>query len=272
MIFDEMQDLKRQRGEVLRQARREAGLSARKLADRINTRTPGSGLTDNAIYAYESGRVLLSREVAERVSAVLNVRLGELLVGDPDFTDAAVQSSGAESGVQASGGNRVGDPACERLHLPVTDLLRTARTLVRMLALPRFELASPAGFLHGFELLASDGRRVLQHDDVASAPRRSPGAAQDAIEQTARAVADLIQHAETEYATLRAAGRSGSCVEACHKLAGTLAERVARLTEAHQHLIERGGLKPGLADAEPATEGDLADVAPWARLEPRLVR
>ncbi|MEM7576197.1 MAG: helix-turn-helix transcriptional regulator [Planctomycetota bacterium] len=260
MLTDAMQDLKQQRGGVLRQVRREAGLSARKLADRINARTPGSDLTDNAIYAYESGRVLLSREAGERIAAVLDVGLGDLLVGDPDFAG----ESETEKGRQTS--PRRGDPACGRLHPLVVDVLRTARTLVRTLALPRFELASPAGFLHGFELLAHDGRRFLQHDEVAAASRRPPGPQQDAIEQTTRAVAELVRHAETQYASLRNAGDAGSCVEACQTLAGQLAERIATLTEAHQHLIQQGGLKPGFADTEPTTQGDLADLAPWTKL------
>lgn len=79
------QIMRRRRGAVLKAARQAAGLSARKLVDRINARTPGSDLTDHAIYAYEAGRVLLSREVAERVAVVLKMPVGELLVGDPDF-------------------------------------------------------------------------------------------------------------------------------------------------------------------------------------------
>ncbi|MEM1445509.1 MAG: helix-turn-helix transcriptional regulator, partial [Planctomycetota bacterium] len=219
MITDRMQDLKHQRGEVLRQARREAGLSARKLADRINTRTPGSDLTDNAIYAYESGRVLLSREVGERIAAVLSVRLGDLLVGDPDFAEPA---DSAEAGENAE---RRGDPACDRLHPLVVDVLRTGRTLVRMLGYPRIDLASPAGFLHGFELLASDGRRFLEQEDVTSAARRPSSPTQDAIEQAARAAPKLVDMAESEDAALRAAAQAGSGVEACQQLARQLPQR-----------------------------------------------
>ncbi len=268
---DVMQDLKRQRGGVLRQVRREAGLSARKLADRINARTPGSDLTDNAIYAYESGRVLLSREVAERISAVLKVSLGELLIGDPDFVDNQPESAGrGDRGPTPDDPGRPAqrrvDPRCERLHPLVVDVLRTARTLVRMLGLRHFELASPAGFLHGFELLTHDGQRLLQHDDLPAARRADSSKAHDAIAEASRAVKDLLQHADAGYGKLRQAGQSGSCVAAARELAGTLADDVAALTLAHQSLIEAGGLKPGLPESEPFTEHDLADLTPWATL------
>ncbi|MEM9753454.1 MAG: helix-turn-helix transcriptional regulator [Planctomycetota bacterium] len=254
---DKMSELKQQRGAVLRQARREAGLSARKLADRINARTPGSDLTDNAIYAYESGRVLLGREVGERIAAVLTVRLGELLVGDPDF---AADSTSHVPVRRVQGVN----PTCERLHPLIVDLLRTSRTLVRMLAVPRFELSSPVGFVHAFELLAQDGRRLLQNDDVASASRQASGPIPDAIEQVARSVVELVRHAEMQYARLKSAAEAGSCVDACRVLAGELTERITQLTDAHQQLIERGGLKPGLPDTEPDIRGDLDDLTPWA--------
>ncbi|MEM1027109.1 MAG: hypothetical protein AAGJ38_03410, partial [Planctomycetota bacterium] len=87
-----------------------------------------------------------------------------------------------------------------------------------------------------------------------------------AIAPAARAAAKLVEMAESEYAALRGAAQAGSCVEACQQLARQLAERLEDLSDAHQQLIERGGLKPGLPDAEPATPRDLANPARWAKL------
>lgn len=78
-------DIKSRRGDALRAARRQAMLSARELADRVNSRSEKASLTDHAIYSYERGRVLLGRDVARRLAAVLDVPLAELLVGDPEY-------------------------------------------------------------------------------------------------------------------------------------------------------------------------------------------
>ena len=77
-----------QRGLALKKARTGAGLTAMDLAQRVNDRTAGSDITHHAIYSYERGKVLLSREVGLRIAQTLNLHPGELLVGDPDFATA----------------------------------------------------------------------------------------------------------------------------------------------------------------------------------------
>lgn len=101
-ISDSIQtDPRQARGAALKQARRGSGLSARELVERVNARTPGNSITEHAIYSYESARVQLPREVAERVAEVLRVPLGGLLAGDPDFpatnTPARPNSTAAPS-------------------------------------------------------------------------------------------------------------------------------------------------------------------------------
>ncbi len=77
-----------QRGLALKKARAAAGLTAVDLAQRVNDRTAGSDITHHAIYSYERGKVLLSREVGLRIAHTLNLHPGELLLGDPDFATA----------------------------------------------------------------------------------------------------------------------------------------------------------------------------------------
>ena len=80
------------RGQALKRARTAAGLSAMDLAERVNQRTAGSDLTHHAIYSYERGKVLLSREVGTRIAQTLNLHPGELLWGDPDFDRPAAEA------------------------------------------------------------------------------------------------------------------------------------------------------------------------------------
>jgi len=92
-----MEQLRRSRGEALREARHRAGLSAKQVIDRLTERGTGNPISAQAIYSYEKGNVLLSREVAERLAPVLAVPLTRLLVGDPDFAPADASSDAATS-------------------------------------------------------------------------------------------------------------------------------------------------------------------------------
>lgn len=73
------------RGSALKQARKASGLSAERLAQFVNDRTVGSDLTRHAIYSYEQGKVLLSREVGHRIATALQLHPGKLLLGDPEY-------------------------------------------------------------------------------------------------------------------------------------------------------------------------------------------
>jgi len=79
------QHVRHARGSALRSARKAAGLSAEVLALHVNDRTHGSDITRHAIYSYEQGKVLLSREVGHRIAQALNLHPGQLLLGDPDY-------------------------------------------------------------------------------------------------------------------------------------------------------------------------------------------
>lgn len=77
------------RGAALKQARKASGLSAERLAQFVNDRTVGSDLTRHAIYSYEQGKVLLSREVGHRIATALQLHPGKLLLGDPEYAPPA---------------------------------------------------------------------------------------------------------------------------------------------------------------------------------------
>lgn len=87
-------DVRLIRGEALRAARTQAHLSARALAQRVNSRNNGTALTDHAIYSYERGKVLLAPEVAKRLASILRIAASELLIGDPDYADEQTPVTG----------------------------------------------------------------------------------------------------------------------------------------------------------------------------------
>ncbi|MEL7088281.1 MAG: helix-turn-helix domain-containing protein [Planctomycetota bacterium] len=101
--------VRRGRGQALKRARKAAGLTAQDLAQRVNDLTVGSDITHHAIYSYERGKVLLSREVGHRVAEALSIHPGQLLLGDPDYRPAPAPGSslthygGDEGGVDSPG-------------------------------------------------------------------------------------------------------------------------------------------------------------------------
>ncbi|MEE9403713.1 MAG: hypothetical protein V3V20_02365 [Algisphaera sp.] len=142
----ETPDLRTLRGAALRAARNAAALSARDLADRINLRTSGSDITQHAIYAYESGKVLLSREMGVRVAQALSLHPGELLAGEPDFK----QPTSPANASQAHSPEAARWLKLAQASLPVANV--AARLLgTRMLGDSRID-----GFLQVFHLLLTD--------------------------------------------------------------------------------------------------------------------
>ena len=167
-----MARLRSVRGNALRVARNRAGLSAPKLADRVNERTRGgSPLSKDAIYAYESGKVLLPHEVGVRLAAVLNLHPGELLAGDPDFREPA-----AVAGPPATDAARPADDTPTARWLALAERpVGVARVLARVLDARRMGDTSAQGFLSVFQLLQADLRAVTTHtvaDTVRQAERR----------------------------------------------------------------------------------------------------
>jgi len=153
-------DLRSVRGAALRAARNLAGLSAPKLADRVNERTRGgSPVSKDAIYAYESGKVLLPHEVGVRIATVLNLHPGELLAGDPDFRDAAPDTPTPTSAPARPAANT---PTARWLGLagqPVS----VARVLARVLDARPMGDTSAKGFVSVFQLLLADLKAVTGH-------------------------------------------------------------------------------------------------------------
>lgn len=264
-----MTDLKQIRGDALRQARRQAGLSARKLADRINDRTPGSDLTDNAIYAYENGRVLLGREIAERIVVVLKVPMGRLLAGDPDFADvdpnASLSGDPVPTGRRASQNAKTQRPVAHRdprlitLHARFTEFLGTAHTLVKVLRAQGLGLSSPAPFKPLFDLLEQEARDFTQDTAVASAADQSTTAADGLLAARAAVEAFLTRAREGNRQMWDHARQHGQCDDAAdqllHALSGT--DRTGKpggenllqkLADREGVLLQLAGLKPRFAD------------------------
>jgi len=72
------------RGVALKKARKFKNLTAEKLIEMAKFLFPNFSYSSAAVYAYESGRVLLSEEVARVFARVLGVEISALLVG-PTF-------------------------------------------------------------------------------------------------------------------------------------------------------------------------------------------
>ncbi len=170
-------DIRAARGAALRSARAAAGLSARELVERVNTRTPGSDLTDHALYAYERGRVLLSAEVAGRVAKVLKTPVGELLAGDPDYAERP--GSVALPDTPAVVQDLPVSPATLAWLLPTRqDLLPKLRqlhatlgVLARQLRNARPGMTRPAYLLGTFDLALDESQSLLAHAGLTRAMR-----------------------------------------------------------------------------------------------------
>ena len=156
------------RGRALRAARNLAGLSAPKLADRVNERTRGgSPVSKDAIYAYESGKVLLPHEVGVRLAAVLNLHPGELLAGDPDFREPGGAAAGTDVPVRPAADT----PTARWLKL-AHESIAVARVLARVLEARRMGDTSAQGFVSVFQLLQADLDAVVDHE-VANTVRKA---------------------------------------------------------------------------------------------------
>jgi len=119
-------ELKNLRGTALRAAREQAHLSARELADRVNSRSPGAPVTDHAIYSYERGKVCLGAAVARRLAEVLRVPASELLIGDPDYA----QGPSAQADLPSDRGPDLGPKSRSRDAFQHGVMLATADELV----------------------------------------------------------------------------------------------------------------------------------------------
>lgn len=142
------------RGLALKRARKTAGLSAERLAQFVNERTPGSDVTRHAIYSYEQGKVLLSREVGHRIASALQLHPGQLLLGDPEYgppTDQAITNAGADADVAL----RVA------LVRGAQGVLEPGRVLVRLLGQAKLGRVDISGYLDVFHLLLEDTESLI---------------------------------------------------------------------------------------------------------------
>lgn len=146
------------RGLALKNARKSAALSAERLAQFVNERTAGSAITKHAIYSYEQGKVLLSREVGHRIATALQLHPGQLLLGDPEYAAPATGGSDAAVGAQEVAAVDSGVEVALRVDLVVgaQRLLPVARVLVRLLRKSKLGRVDIAGYLDVFHLLLED--------------------------------------------------------------------------------------------------------------------
>ncbi|MEM1027168.1 MAG: helix-turn-helix transcriptional regulator [Planctomycetota bacterium] len=171
------------RGSALKQARKAAGLSAERLAQFVNDRTVGSDLTRHAIYSYEQGKVLLSREVGHRIATALQLHPGQLLLGDPEYAPTPPGSSQSasdaletlrENATVSGGGVDVGLRV--ELVMGAQRLLPVAEVLVRLLQKNKLGRVEIAGYLDVFHLLLEDtlpltrSNAFLEIQDFGDAP------------------------------------------------------------------------------------------------------
>ena len=237
-------EVRQARGAALKQARRGSGLSARKLVERVNARTAGSDITEHAIYAYESGRVQLSREVAERVAEVLKVSLGGLLVGDPDFEAApapapppAPASAPAQTPPAPAYPAYPPAPARERERPVVasdgppehgrwaatrSSLLErsaeaepAAAVLVRQLSARRFQLPDPIIFAASFELLDADLSALLASPEAAWVKFHEPDRWHEPLLELLAGAEAVREAALKAWGDLRASAAGGRAADAC---------------------------------------------------------
>ncbi|MEM7624314.1 MAG: helix-turn-helix transcriptional regulator [Planctomycetota bacterium] len=206
-------DVRLARGLALKKARKGAGLTALQLVDRVNRRTSGSDITHHALYSYERGKVLLSRELGERLAQVLGLHPGQLLLGDPDYRPAPPHSPGNSVKTPAGGGLRlVGDDAPgkdsidldhlatlaetfdpeavrglpgvaphQRLALiqPTVPLRPVVHVLLRLLGTARRGHVAIHGYFDVFNLLLDDLEDVLNSPAAAAVQSRGEGEAND---------------------------------------------------------------------------------------------
>ena len=148
------------RGSALKNARKAAGLSAERLAQFVNERTAGSAITKHAIYSYEQGKVLLSREVGHRIATALQLHPGQLLLGDPEYAPPGSRhaTDGGRAAMDQAQLLHEGVPVAVRIEL-VTAAQRTVApldVLVRLLQKAKLGRVEIAGYLDVFHLLLED--------------------------------------------------------------------------------------------------------------------
>ncbi|MEM6458265.1 MAG: helix-turn-helix transcriptional regulator [Planctomycetota bacterium] len=153
LVTAEQQDLRDRRGSALRRARKAAGLTAPQLAQRVSEQTPGNAVSHHALYSYEQGKVLLSREVGQRLAAVLHVHPGHLLRGDPDYDEPAAAATATLDHAEAP-------PKLPGGVLELIDAADAAAqaggVLVRLLRRARLDQVDHRGYAEVFHLLMGD--------------------------------------------------------------------------------------------------------------------
>lgn len=239
-------DPRQARGAALKQARRQSGLSARELVERVNARTAGNSITEHAIYSYEGARVQLPREVAERVAEVLRVPLAGLLAGDPDFpppaqtsttvSDGAPSASSASSprsetskpeGLPADSPDAPPEPGRwlavrSSLLARANEAEAAAGVLLRQLGVRRFQLPDPLIFTASFELLEADLEGLVHSPEAAWLDCRDADRWHDNLKKTVASAKALRDEALAAWTDLAAAANAGGAAAACEPAAKKL--------------------------------------------------
>lgn len=149
-------------GEKIKQARIQAGMTQKQLADKC-------GMADSAIRKYESGRVAPKMGTVKKISAALNVSIRELLKGTPwgDAQDTMERIANAR------------EVTIERLDMKTGEIVRTTEIT------PLYKRMETA-----FSKLNTEGKRVAierieeltqlpQYQRQTKAPETPPGSADD---------------------------------------------------------------------------------------------
>lgn len=246
--------LRASRGSALRKARKAAALSAEELARFVNERTAGSDVTRHAIYSYEQGKVLLSREVGHRIADALHLHPGQLLLGDPDYHPArpgnlphgserdlvadahqwddpasTIPFPGAADAPAAAG---PGLPAKTQLAvvLAARRALPSATVLVRLLRQERRGKIDISGYLDVFNLLHEDTRPARDSDELKAIQAFGDNPGNEAAYALTRSLAELHDVSDRLFKKLlrAAADDPYTLFEECQDMT----EQLHRLTEA----------------------------------------
>ena len=242
---DDAQRVRDARGRVLKAARVAAGLSAQKLADRVNDRTRGSDLTRDAIYSYERGKVLLNRDAAERLAEVLRMPLSELLAGDPDFAPPVTTPAAPwpEASTPATAVMGLDLTAAERdrlLHARTallrhaTPLLQSAEVLARQLERARPGTTTAGAFVASFSLVQDDARQLMDAPAGQTVVHAQRSAGFDTLQElldAAEALRDAVAAGELDLFDADP-HQPAAVVRACRTLASKLSSLLETLRDA----------------------------------------
>lgn len=250
-------DVRQQRGQALKNARKAAALTAQDLAQRVNDLTAGSDLTHHAIYSYERGKVLLSREAGHRIAEALSIHPGELLLGDPDYRPVGSADRGGVDAdmvldVPLGPTFRLAEPieSIDTSAYPGIDLRQRVAfinaaaklpavgyVLTRLLDTAKLGRVEIAGYLDVFYVLLADLNATLDSDAHQAIQNFGPDEGNEALWKLSQRLTGLKTQTDASFAKLvDPAGQTASSVfETCETYRESLRKAVLQIRADIRH-------------------------------------